>query len=208
MKRRLMDVERKPDENTLLLLHFNGNIVDATDKVNVTINSGSATYTQGKFGKCLNQTLPKLYLQGSDLKFGSGNFTIDFWIYRTGRLSTWAGIFENSPYSNGDGLTVQVNGTNQIEAYYNDGYGPRTSQLPLNEWAHVAMVQDASNIKMFTNGILTGTKNDSRVTNRVDAYLFDRYGQNIRLTNALIDEFRISNVARWTSNFNVPTKPY
>lgn len=75
------------DEYTVSLLHFDGGLTDETGKVWTAQNGAAINTTQSKFGESslyLNGTNQYLATLGStDFDFGSGDFTIDWWEYRT-----------------------------------------------------------------------------------------------------------------------------
>lgn len=211
MKRSLMGLDSGPDKNTILLLHFDGNIVDATEKVNVTINSGSAAYTQGKFGQCLNAKLPVLHASGLSANLGLSDFTLDFWLKKTGTANNYEGIFDTKYYTQSGGICFQHSYYhNTFQFYYTGSSTASTLDVTVEQgvWTHIAVVRKDGVTSIYKNGILQGTNNVNPNLSITDAYIFQRYNQNIPLTTALVDELRFSNVARWTSNFNVPTKPY
>lgn len=85
------------------------------------------------------------------------------------------------------------------------------SIMPLieNTWQHVAFVRQGSSIKGYFNGTLY-------LSGSCSASIAVFNGQTFRLCNfgfasmyrGYMDEFRLSNVARWTSDFTPPVAPY
>jgi hypothetical protein len=87
-----------------------------------------------------------------------------------------------------------------------------TSTTSVNDgvWHHVAMVRDGNTMRLFVDGTEEGTPNvingslgDAVAAQQIgtlDSLGFDYTG--------LIDEFRISDTARWTSDFTPPTERY
>jgi len=81
-----------------------------------------------------------------------------------------------------------------------------STAVPLNQWAHVAIVGDGTNIKEYINGVLviaTAHPNWSNGNN------FLNIGQDADDTFVgYMNDFRFSNVAVYTANFTPPTSPF
>ena len=74
----------------------------------------------------------------------------------------------------------------------------------LSGWCHLALTRLGSVLRLFINGTLVVVNN---------SYTYDGTGNDgvrtyIGIDTTLIDELRISNIARWTANFIPPTAPY
>ena len=87
--------------------------------------------------------------------------------------------------------------------------GGNNFSIPYNEWVHIAGVYDGSTLYLFVNGNLiasesySGPISDSRNEDIVINRHVWASGSSSRLSGQL-DELRISNIARYTSNFNPP----
>jgi len=192
------------DLNTVLLLHMNGddNGTIFTDESGKTIGRSGNVVTktgQKKFGSASalfdgNSD----YLSISGIVFGTGAFTIDFWFYRTG--STGLPI----SYGGSNGGFVIYCHTSATGIWAN---GNRISAggTSLNTWHHCAVVGNGAadgsrNIKMYMDGSLIGTW----TTNY-------NYSKTVLVSECMqgyIDEVRISNIERWTTNFIPPLGEY
>jgi len=79
--------------------------------------------------------------------------------------------------------------------------------VALGVWIHHALVGDGTNIKVYTNGVLTGstyTHPSWPSTNNFLNIGFDADGGS----NAYINDLRISDIAVYTANFTPPTSPF
>jgi len=79
--------------------------------------------------------------------------------------------------------------------------------VALGVWTHYALVGDGTNIKVYTNGVLTGstyTHPSWPSTNNFLNIGFDADGGS----NAYINDLRISDIAVYTANFTPPTSPF
>ena len=222
---------------TSLLLNFtNGGIIDNTAKnVLETVGNAQISTSVKKFGTGSlafdgNDSLvgpPSMYPQYIN---GTGNWTIEFWVYYnalpTGSQGASTGC---SWYAQDDGAAV-VSPFNLIQAgnsWYlyadNDGSGwdifsatsLATTSLSTGTWYHIACVRNGSTITLYVNGTSAGTASIGTAsiwTNTTrKLYLFGSW-QNISGTNGLngyVDDYRITKgVARYTANFTPPTAAF
>jgi len=89
-----------------------------------------------------------------------------------------------------------------------------TTNQPIttNTWYHVAAVRNGSNFNLYLNGtsVASATNSGSVYTGSNLTSLGARLssGSFGLFQNGWTDEFRISNTARYTSNFTAPTQPF
>lgn len=222
------------DAYTKLLLHFDG-----TDSYTALIDSSFSNHAatvvadakldtaQSKFGgsSCLFDgngdyvTIPA----SSDFDFGADDFTIDGWFYFTesGRKALFAfdtdtrfGLDYNSVGTTKLGLWASSNGSTwDLINADGGGNGICTTNLPLNQWNHVAVVRNGNVWRVYQNGILDLdiTVAGTIVDNSGSPFNIGRWGYSANhfWYNGWIDEFRVSKgIARWTAAFTPPTRPY
>jgi hypothetical protein len=216
------------------LLHFDGTngstVITDNSKNNLafTVNGDSKISTaQSKFGGA------SLLLDGtgdyisspstSDLAFGTGDFTVEFWIYSSdvssatqrgflqtsdtaGGLKTsyTTGIIINQGSNNAGaglsgGLTANVAGTN---------IGSSTAVITTNTWYHIALVRNSGTSTLYVNGISVGS--GTTTGNCSGTYLaIGGYYNTSYLYQGYIDELRITKgYARYTSNFTPSTTAF
>lgn len=198
------------DENTLLLLHGT-EIKDSSIYQVPLINIGAEiSNSQTKFGN------GSYYFNGSaridiptpfSFDFSTGNFTVDYWAYQTQSLSGGVPfIFAGDP----DLFTVYIVGGNLTLFFGTQFFLVTLTSEKLNQWIHYALVKNGSSIKFFENGIQTYTAStDIAIPNPID-YIRSIGGRNdqSQYFKGYIEEFRVSNIARWTQNFTPPIEPY
>jgi hypothetical protein len=222
-----------PDTYTKLLLHMDGTagsqtFVDSSPQAHSITANGNARIdtAQSGFGGAsglFDGDGDYLSLADSDdWNFGSGAFTVDFWI-RWNSLpapNTWMEIYSQTVDDNNRiHLTLNLNaqGTTQTLLFESSSGGSTVCTFGYNPtfaagtWYHIAIVRSGNTWYIFENGKLKATTTNSGTLPDLAASLFiGRYRTgDARDFNGWLDEFRISKgVARWTSNFTPPTAPY
>lgn len=200
----------KPDPNTLLLLHGN-DFSDASMYSRAVTNNGAAiTQLSGS----LNPNV--FYFNGSSkinlpigdyFNFQNGDFTVEWREYLTQYISQKDPFaFDKDP----NHFLWYYNGS-QISLYYTQEYSGETiSTQKLNSWVHRAFVRKSDVLYAFENGALQWTKNANYPTSYTEGYQMCVGGRSDTPQDFLgyMEEFRVSNVARWTSDFTPPTEPY
>jgi hypothetical protein len=168
-------------------------------------------------GSCpFNGTSDYLTVAGStDFNFGTGNFTIEAWV----KFDTIASadvhnaiatryqdannywIF--SAYSNND---FYFFGKVASSAFSCSSFGVPT--LVNDTWYHIALVRSGTEVSVYLNGTkhTSPTANSANLNMTADV-LIGGLATSYFLDGS-IDELRISNIARWTSSFTVPTSAY
>jgi len=205
--------------NTKLLLNMaNGQAIDSAAQNHMTLIGGAkVSSTQSKFGgtsMVFDESGDYVTLPSDSFKIlGIGDFTIECFAR-----------FATDPNNNGQGLFKLSNGylntTTRGPAVYVQGessgrwaiYSGTTQYLAsitpaINTWYHVAYVRSSGVTKLYIDG--TERISVSDTTDYTDTYfaIGGYYSVNY-LLNGFIDEFRISHMARYTSNFTAPDKPF
>jgi len=227
------------DSYTKLLLHANGctdgsgtgagiggaafsntQFKDSEDTAKTLTANGGAQLSplQGKFGGSsayLDGTGDYLSLaDNDDWDFGTGDFTIDFWV-RFNTLpdtSVAQTLFTNEGYSSGSQVNL-YNASGTLKLYfYIVGENTNANWTPsIGTWYHLVFVRASGTAKMFVNGTQLGTDTtlSGNITGLTSGLIIGSYAGSSQYTDAYIDEFRISKgIARWTANFTPPTAPY
>jgi len=151
--------------------------------------------------------------------FGTGNFTVDFWV-KWADVSDWADFIGQRVDDNNMWVLYKCNAPNGHKLTMNfisggvwrGNYQMTGNWSPsTNTWYHLAFVRNGSSAYIFVNGVAqTITTYTSFSTNDVGNLSVSlSIGHVLSYVNGWIDEFRISKgIARWTSNFTPPTSPY
>jgi len=211
------------DSYTKLLLHCDGldtstTFTDETGKT-VTANGNAQIDTaQSKFGGAsglFDTSGDYLSIADSDdWNFGTGDFTIDFWMRRN-TINVSNDIFSQKTDVNNQAFLYFDQSGNIIFRVYSGGANvvdmtQASAGWSTGTWYHVAVVRNGSNWNIYRNG--------TSVVNQTTSITYPDFtgavtigGQGIigASLDGWIDEFRVSKgIARWTSNFTPPVQSY
>lgn len=215
--------------HTKLLLHGDSFIDGSKDKRVITNTKVAVSTAQSKFGGSSFYFDGSAYLTIPGYDFGTDDFTIDWWeyptnanagtrftnVYCTAFATQAGGLLTHLYYNNG----LQVYLSNKTGGASTDDWnvlaGKTLGNNVVNTWTHRAVVRSGSSLMFFKNGLLEYTYDIG--TNKI-GYSSDRpwgignwasdYMQPGYSYTGYIDEFRVSDIARWTESFTPPTEPY
>ncbi len=155
----------------------------------------------------------------SSLDINAGNstgLTVEMWVNRTDMLTNAAAYFSrfadgNTGYwmgiDNAQKVTMVIGNSRQVYT--------QTSSVDLSSgaWHHLAWVIQKSNNqgRIFIDGVDRTANPGATVPMPTSVPYYNAYiGYNIidSRTHAMIDEIRVSNAARYTSNFKPPAGPF
>ena len=208
------------DAYTKLLLHMDDAGLTDVKGNTITLNGDIArSATQSKFGGYA------AYLDGAgdyltvadnaDWDFGTGDYTIDFWIYKTAGST---GLFDQ--YQDGNnfvGSHMSGVGNDEITYFVCSGgayafnFSTSGANIQNNKWYHIAYIRSGASVNIAVDGNIRGTVTASFTYPNLAADM--RIGYNLPIAPGYfagyIDEFRISKgIARWTSSFSPPASAY
>jgi hypothetical protein len=209
--------------NNDILFHFNDGFENSGKIDSALFNDITGleiSNEQSKFGgnslKCGTTQIIGNVALAYDFEFGNEDFTLDFWLYPT-NLSSVTSYFSVPVSFDYRSIALYINTgiINTNIAKTNGAWAIDVNtpvSLPNNEWVHLALIRDGSDIYLFVNGV------------KVDTFYFgtDAIAPTKRLTigsnsnnsgdrrfQGYIDEFRLKlGEAVWTSDFTPPTQPY
>ena len=165
------------------------------------------------------------YLKASDhagFDMGTGNFTIELWMYAGSQGGNYPGLVSSSNYNTAgsSSLRFDVTGNNDKLFLYCNSASPSadplltsSSALSLNAWHHVALVRDGTSLKFYVDGSENGsvtipsgqTFDFSNGEFRVGRG-FDVDGANAYFTGYISDLRIVKGTAVYTSAFTAPTE--
>ena len=202
---------------TQLLLNFtNGAIFDNTAKnVLETVGNAQISTTQSKWGgSSMYFNGSTGYLKpyypastnGTNYSFGTGDFTLEFWMYPTSTPA--AGMLMDGRGSGASGDMWLLNFNSGVANWYVAGNLITSSAISANTWTHLAVCKAGGSTRMFLNGVQTGsTYADSK--NYTVGNGWPTIGASYNAVDffaGYLDDLRITKgVARYKANFTPPT---
>jgi len=210
------------DEHTHLLIHGDGDnnstvILDdgvRTDSaVTVTLSDNAHISTdQAKFGSTsveLDGTNDAVDPDHTALNIGADDFTIEFFYYPTDLSTVYGRYF----FDTGSGISNRLNGYFNSSSQFvvrsgNTELLKASHGMSTGQWYHLAIVRKSGTIKFYRDGTeLASASNSSNFVNndyKIGSYLT---GGGFGLIG-YIDEWRQSNVARYSQAFTPPTSAF
>ena len=199
--------------NTSLLLNYtNAGIIDNTMINNLeTVGNAQISTTQSKFGGSsmnFDGTGDYLTTPFSPLtQFGTGDFTIEFWLYRAGG-SIYQTILDTRSSGTASPWAVLLNSSNQPYILIASDI---TSSIAVASatWTHIAICRASGTLRIFNDGVVgySGANSTSMMPTgplRIGKTIDDVYD-----LNGYIDDLRITKgYARYTTTFTPPTAAF
>ncbi|MBD3249228.1 hypothetical protein GF336_04235 [Candidatus Woesearchaeota archaeon] len=213
------------DVDTVLLLHMDG---DESASEHVATVNGDPVLDAGEY-----KFDGSMYFDGSDdylavadstdWNFGSNDFTIDFWVnfdqltVHDAGLQTlissgtdygsnyWALMYGDGTYPTNTGIGFIDKGQGIEDCFQGDqdGWNAET-------WYHIALVSSGNTLTIYRNGVAVHSCSIGSLTDYNSPIRIGSNPEARREFGGYIDELRISNNARWTSDFSssLPSSPY
>lgn len=159
-----------------------------------------------------------LIMDHSDFTFGTGDYTIECFVFFTGNSNTSGGIFAGGDPN--DAVTVPalaLRDTTGLTIYYGTGQQKitgNTGLLSLGVWYHLAMVRASGVVRVYKDGALVTWDDNSTTVNDtgnitsskfvIGKYYSDNYSLDGRISNFRV----VKGSAVYTgTSFTPPTTP-
>ena len=208
--------------NTQLLLNYtNAGIPDATAKqVLETVGNAQISTAQSKFGgssMSFDGTGDYLKSRLNDpiVFLGSGNWTIEGWVYLNTTSGTQTFITGQSDYATPANASygLYVAGSSAGDFFYGSSFVSLGAPgLSATTWTHCAWVRNGSNINFYRNGTnITGVSIGANSINNgtTNPLCIGGANNSANPLNGYIDDLRITKgYARYTTNFTPPTQAF
>jgi hypothetical protein len=207
----------------LLLSGTNGAIVDALGKNDITVVGSAAVQgTTVKYGtKALqfNGTTDYLQSPAAAGDFGTGDFTVEFWMNAASTTNTLVAVVGTQSIAGNATagmwrVSIRMSGGGGL--FFNYATGGAFSDNTLSStsyndgtWHHIAVTRAGTTVRGFVDGVLVGTVTVSQSLSSGQKLNVGFNAQDIRYYVCYIDDLRITKgVARYTANFTAPTAAF
>src|SRR3989338_940482 len=198
-----------------LVCPFDGSTTCAAGETPST-ETGAVRYSGSKGAMSFDGVNDSVSSAGSSSLSIASAITIEFWMdpSRTPVGQGDYGIVRSNYGS--DGFLVETRGDNKITVWLKtannawSSYLTSTSTFSNNTWTHVVVTYSTGNLKLYFNGVLD--KTITTVTGDISyggnpAAVVGNWG-GTQYFPGYIDEVRLSNIVRYTSNFTPQTTPF
>jgi len=199
--------------NTQLLLNTtNGAIFDNAMMNNLeTVGNAQISTSVKKFntgslafdgtGDYLTTPFSALY------QFGTGDFTIEFWIYRSAG-SVYQAILDTRSSGIATPWAVLLNSSNQPYILIASDLTSSIS-VPATTWTHIAICRASGTLRIFNDGVQGYSAANTTSMSPTGALRIGKTVDNLYDLNGYIDDLRITKgYARYTAAFTAPTKAF
>lgn len=236
--------ETQLNTKTRMLMHFEGNngesvnfvdeasnealdVVTGTRSITLTgaASINTAIQKNGVGSLLLGQgNYASLARPDSSWSLGTGNFTLEWWEYRTSAASgsllapaVTVGGF--NPSTGGGGILAGYSGnqlwisSGNVNGTWDIAGGTTMGSVVLNAWSHIALVRNGTSIKVYRDGVEVTSLTTSLPIGGLGSFLFGYYsptGSNYYFPGRIADFRFTAGVARYTTAFTPPTSrlPY
>ena len=144
-----------------------------------------------------------------DWNFGTGDFTIEFWVWRTGLKSSEGliGAYPTGWQSAAPLVAVHDNKILITEGKYSNRTKADDAPLIVSTWYHIAFSRRSGTMWLFIDGKLVKFGEDDHSYDFNDIKIGNyNVGPNNYYFSGYLDDIRLTKgVARYTSNFTVPS---
>lgn len=202
-----------PTGGTALLNFTNAGIFDQTGKNNLeTVGNAQIDTTTKKFGTGsleFDGTGDYLLLPNNvDQQLGTGNFTIEFWVYlATGDTGSARGLVAKGTSTTG--WLVSLDSSQKVVFTYTTSTITSTGAITTNAWNYIAVVREgtgSNQTKIYIGGVNDGTGTVSTNFNQTNAMYVGANRTGGDPMKGFIDDLRITKgIAR---TITVPTAAF
>lgn len=217
-----------PHWNSVVLRQtFDADFADVSNSAHPAVPVGLATITPDtfKFGggaANLGNFGRKVRVPNSpDFLFGTGDFTVEFWLYfALGSLYTSDIIAVYDRSTNQRSWVLAASSSRVLAAYASsDGVNPNVvnrpslGTMPLTTWTHLCLERSGNTLRVYRDGVMLSkdTSSLSLFNSTSDLYINGTASELSNTHRIVVDDVRITKgVARYASDagFAVPTEAY
>lgn len=139
----------------------------------------------------------------SDFNFGTGDFTVEYWLYRTSLGSNDAAVTNYSQVPSSWFMCLHSN-SNDANLFLNGSSVTSGGTAEANVWNHYAFVRTSGNCRIYKNGTLIASATSSASAGATNVMNIGAYSNGTSFISGYIQDVRIYNSAKYTTNFTPP----
>lgn len=203
------------DENTICLLHcdeISEQIKDYTNNTYLKNTQNIAVVEDGKFNKAYEigySTQSNLYFNNSISSYLTNTkiYTVDFWLKIPVKNPNYYILRTSSSQTSYLDVQISCSTTSYTFTVNSTTIATVNKEDIIGQYVHFAISSDGTNTYCFINGVLMNTVSSKNLCSSSHKYLYFAKPTG-SIENLIIDEFRISNVCRYTEDFTPNNRPY
>ena len=141
-----------------------------------------------------------------DFGFGTGDFTVEFWVNRTTNINNTV-LFDLRETQTDTALSIHGNGGDAVNVYIgNTTVIAGTTALTLNGWNHIAVTRESGTLRLFVDGVANGTvANTDDLGSSKPVHFGDDF-DDANSPSVYLDELRITKgVSKYNGAFTAPS---
>jgi Concanavalin A-like lectin/glucanases superfamily len=150
----------------------------------------------------------------SSFNIGTGNFTLECWVYST-NISGIRGVAGNHPSVTTGGIGIYVNGGVPNGEIFINGtsvgaVGTTGPAIQANTWNHLALVRNGTSFVVYTNGVAGTAINTSNNPNNTSPFYVSNFEHSVvayKFLGYIANTRFVVGTAVYTANFTPPTAP-
>jgi hypothetical protein len=184
-------------------LSNNGNSMTSTGTTEVTTQIKQFGSESGVYTGTGRQSVTN----AANLQFGSGDYTIEAWVYRPSATLLRTLLSKGGAAT---GWLLQINSSQQVIFTVTSSIIlTSTATITAGTWTHVAVTRSGTSTRLFVAGNLEATATDSTAFSQTENLSIGVDRSNTSGLNGYLDDIRITKgVARYTATFTPPTATF
>jgi hypothetical protein len=177
---------------------------------NGTPTQGSVTpyWPDGQWSNYFNGSSYITAPNNAVFAFGTGNFTVEAWVYVTNFAAT-RGIFDSRASGNeATGITFYVDTSGFLQVRNNGSIAIASTALIANTWNHCAVTRSGTSLTIWLNGASVAAVTNSTNFSQQNCYIGQAYASGFDLMLGYISNHRVvKGTAVYTGAFTPSTTP-
>jgi len=155
------------------------------------------------------------YLSGpssTDFNFGTGDFTIEFWVYSQATNTNptfYRRFLTTGPDSDNSVQLGHIVTTTGVVVYYTSTSTITGTRIITNRWAHIALVRKGTIVSLYVDGVLDGTATDSNNKSNQTLSIANYNNTDDGRMQGYMQDLKVyKGLAKYQENFTPPLPTY
>lgn len=205
------------DSDVMLMLHLENNVTDSSPATAHTVTNNNVTFTTGVIGSYraeFNGTNAYLTVpDNADFDLSGGTWTVDAQVQVDDLDNVQSIYYQQTDANNYIHIFIDTSGAVNLSIYdtaaevLGTGFKTADDVISAGTNYHIEVVENEDDYYIFVDGVMQAYLSDSsRAANYTGVVQIGYDGANF--FDGKIDEYRVSDTARHTSNFEKPSAAY